>query len=135
MLTSRSTQRAHPLVHALVAAAHQGEARQRCQLAGQRIGQSLAGGVQEQDRDALRANRGEGRRQWLGAQDHARSPAIRGVVHLAVAPEAMLSQVVQRNRHDPALHGAAQDALGQGRTEEVREQGDDVDSQAWRWRS
>ena len=72
----------------------------------------------------------QGRGQRLGAKDHARSPAVRRVVHLAVATETMLSQVMQRYGHDPALDGAAQDALGQGRAEEVREQRHDVDPQS-----
>ena len=107
MLTSRSTSGPDAFVDSLVATADEREVGRAGELARERVGQPLTGGIQEDDLGARGAKRLDRREERLGAHDHPRAAAVRLVVDRSVPPEAVLAQVVdpERRRCRPPRRG------------------------------
>jgi hypothetical protein len=121
-------QGANAFVDALVAAADKGEMWLESQLTRQRIGQPLAGGVEQDHLRAGVAKRLDGSEKRLRAHDHPRSPAVRVVVDRPMTAKAVVAQVVNAELDNPSLRRPTDDRGAQRELEELREERNDVDT-------
>src|SRR5581483_6446548 len=119
---------AHAVVDALVAAAHDDQARLAGELGRQRLVEAPAPGLEQDHRPRVVEHHALDRLEYrLRLEDHPRAAAERHVVDLAVPVVREVAQVVRVQLDDPALDRAPDDAVLERRPEHPREDRDDVE--------
>ncbi len=99
------------------------------EVVGASLAEYLAARVGQDDGRVRPANRFERGRYGLGAQDHARSPAVRVIVNGLVAAQTPLPEILDAHRGQSPGLDAARNALGERPGEHAGKQRQNVDLQ------
>ncbi len=113
----------HPLVDPLVSSTDQGEVLHGRPPVEIRLGESISGGGE--DDTMARIDRLQGRHDGFDPHHHAGSTSEGSVVHLAMYPPTMPTNVLDVDREDPGLGGAIHHRHRQRLEEHCGEDGED----------
>jgi hypothetical protein len=124
------------LVHTFIAAADHDDALQRGEAARSRLGEALALGGEQDDglfggvAGGFRGDvqRFEALEDGLGLQDHALAAAKGAVIDGAMTVVGEGAEVVGVDLSDALAEGARDDTVAERASEELREDGDDVEA-------